>query len=138
MSDQIKSSNSLAPVGSLEAEPPKRIDFAHAIYNMTLGIVILAESEWLQKTPRTTLEVLLEIFPGEVKSMKDVPEMSAIVEKHLRLAGYFPSPDREPLAVKWNKGLARSIRKSSPDTQDSYKRISRRYQERMGVTFHHT
>jgi len=138
MSDQIKSTSSITSNESLAAPVPKKVDFTHAIYNMTIGGVILAESEWLQKTPRTTFEILLEIFPCEVKSLKDVPEMCAIIEKHLRSAGYFPHPEREAMEVKWNKGVARSIRKSPPDTQDYYKRINRRYQERMGVTVHHT
>ena len=78
--------------------------FAQARYLETRrGIVALA-SGWLHESPRTTIDILLALFPGEVNRMKDVVEMIPMIENLMVLEGYLPNSDADPMEVKWWQG----------------------------------
>jgi hypothetical protein len=47
--------------------------------------------EWLIKEPRSLSEIMQTLFPGEITSMKDLPEMEMILARNLQAEGYIPA-----------------------------------------------
>jgi hypothetical protein len=52
--------------------------------------IIEADREWLQAEPRSSLSIILKLFPGELSRMSDASEVIGWLAGYLWDAGYTP------------------------------------------------
>jgi len=63
--------------------------------------ILLANSEWLHETPRSTGEILLTLFPGFVNRVKEIRETESAIGDLLLSDGYLPIDGSDLLGTKW-------------------------------------
>lgn len=68
--------------------------------------ILRAGSDWLQKTPRTTGEVLKTLFPNELGRFKELAETEGLVADLLLAEGYFPTGAGDIWDHRWIVGTA--------------------------------